>query len=294
MKRPLVKIAAAAAVLCLVSATAFAAGGGLDYFWRLFGQSSTLVAEDIWSPGIAVEDDHYAMSVESMLSDGYKINLIVAVTGAGLDGVLAEGIPFSAAITNHDTIGLSCQEMEEFSEGQQHFYQLKVETKENVVGEMLTLTFEGQESQLTLETTVSGVTAAETVAVAAEVKPDYYIETIQLSPLGALIIGSETKIQGALPVVDVYALMKDGSMLWLLGEDNIDTTDDGTTITGGGGIVIGSSLDVLGETLPLTKEASAFRNPDGQVITSATFGSILDLNQVSAIVINDEQYLLTE
>lgn len=294
MTKRFVKIIASAAVLCFVSATAFAASGGLDYFWRLFGQSTALVAENIWSPGIVAANEQYTMSLESMLSDGYKTNLIVAVTGAGLDDILPEKIPFDVAVANHELMGLSCQEMGDFGEGEQHFYQLKVETRENIVGESLTLTFAARENQLTLETTVNGVTAAKSIAIAAEVKENYRVETIQLSPLGALLIGNETKAQGPLPVVDVYLLMKDGSTLWLLGEENIDTADDSSTITGGGGVVFPSAFDVLGETLPLTTEAHAFRNPDGQVITSAAFGSILDLNQVKAVVINDSQYQLTE
>lgn len=291
MKKKFPKIAAVAA-LCLVSATAFAAGGGLSYFTAIFGNSANLIADNIWSPEIETANETYTLTLESMLSDGYKTNMIIGLKSQHGEE-MAYDMPFDIDLSNDsEAISISCNEFPDISYENGYLYRLRVETANNIDGETLTIALKENLGDLALTVTVDGVTAAKEITIDAPITDNYTIETIQLSPLGLLIIGSEDELKGALPVVNIDLLMQDGSKKWLLDRSLIVDLDDGSTVTGGGGAIIAGEHDVLGKDIPLATEGNVSRNPDGRVVTNASFGEILDLNQIKAIVINQQEYPL--
>ena len=79
MKKKTWKIAAIAAVFCLFATTAFAMAGGFEYFRSIYGDTVDNARQDILTPEITVTDGTRQMALDSMLTDGYKINLIVSL-----------------------------------------------------------------------------------------------------------------------------------------------------------------------------------------------------------------------
>lgn len=286
-----------AAILCTLATTAFAMSGGLDYFRSIFGDTADNAGAAIQNPSAAAEDDSYRIGLNSMLTDGYKINLIVSLeplTDAAAKAVsktetLAlfqtslEPAPSSSASEN--TASYTCSELPEFAYKKQRFYHVQLDSLANCTGWTLKLALSDELGGLSLDFKIEGTAAAMEFQIDQAIDSSLTVESVQLSPLGVLVIGNETNASGGLPTPEVDLLFKDGSREELISPMSFDA-GDGETVTGGGGAVVGE--DPI--TGPLVIGTHGRRNPDGKVITAGEFGRIIRMDEVESIFVNGVEY----
>ncbi|WP_347489174.1 DUF4179 domain-containing protein [Desulfoscipio sp. XC116] len=283
-----------AVVLCLFSATALAASGGWEFFKPIFGSSVQNVQDDVWSPLLADADQTYKMTVESMLSDGYKTNIVVSLENLTGQALNLQAIEVSRLFIPEaeDDAGsfdaYSCEELPEFAGKAKKYYYLTVSSLRDCTDAPLTISLAETVAPLKVKVKINGSLAAKEIKIDAkpEQEQNYCPETVQLSPLGVLVTGREKQATGGLPTVPVDLLMKDGSSEELLSEMSFDDGEE--TVTGGGGAVIVDE----GQEPPLVIQTMGERNPDGKVVTTGYFSRILNLNEVRAIRVDGTEYRL--
>lgn len=296
MKKNTMRILIIAAAVCLMSVTAFAATNGLSYFNSIFGNSAATVNGDIQSPALSNANKDYKIGIESLLSDGYKTNIIVSfeslkgnkITGEPSELFSVQAKDKSGRIA--EGICYSCKPMDEFHQGNQYFYRLEVSSLQSHLSSSLSIALNTQNTTLKIEVPVEHSTAAKAVKIDAKnyVNKNYCPENVQLSPLGVLVIGSEKKAKGSLPTIEILALMKDGSKEEMMSSLSFDTqeNDDSSPVIGGGGAVIVED----GQQAPLVTQTMAERNPNGKIVSTGYFSRILDLKQVKSIIVDGIEY----
>ncbi|MBS5604916.1 MAG: DUF4179 domain-containing protein [Enterocloster asparagiformis] len=296
MRKKTWKILLIAAVFCLFAASVFALAGGFDYFRSIFGDTAKHVEQDIQSPGITAADSDRQMTLESMLTDGYKINLIVslkALSGEAKANTFDhEPIDlFDTKLTSNSSaeheaaLSYTCSELEEFSTENRHFYHLQLDSLENCTGWDLKLSLSQEMGGLSLDAKVESTTAARQLDIGQDIDGNLTVESIQISPLGALLIGSEKEAAGGLPAPSVDIIFLDGSHEELISSMSFDSSDDGTVLGGGSAVI--SDDPTSG---PLVVTTYGMRNPDGKVVLAAEFGRIIRLDQVKSISVDGVEY----
>lgn len=284
-----------AAVIFAMSITAFAAFGGIDYFKAIFGDSAENVSDSIQTPLVSAENDDYRMTVESLLSDGFKTDIIISL--ALKNGAAITDDPID--IFTWDIIGdeevymdsMSCDEMPDFSSENKTFYHMSITSIKNSSNGKIKLTMVKANDLVVTVDVGSSLTHKEIAVNPGDyADKNFRLETIQLSPMGALIIGNETEQKGSLPQVEVFIKMKDGSTHEVFSHNSFDYEDDGETIMGGGGLVIPSPWDEV----PLVTETMGSRNPENDVVLSASFSRILNLQDVEEVLVDGVAYKIAE
>lgn len=295
MKRMHLRVLAAAiVVVCLVSISVVAAMGGLEYFRSIFGGSADAVEERIEQPMISAENENFRLRVEASLTDGYKSNVILSVEAVGSRKLPDFSEKAERLFAVNIAGGMSycvVEPMEAFSEQRKAFVRVEVATQQSHVNEGITIAMQDAlgAGSLTLQ-------PKQRLAM-REIQPDaaqfdgqnYRVETVQISPLGALVIGSEQETKGSLPNEVISIVMKDGSVEEIMPSWAFDQSDDETTVSGGGGAVIVGE----GETAPLVVNTVGTRNPEGKVVTESLFSRILRLDDVKAVMIGEKSYPLS-
>jgi hypothetical protein len=292
-----VKILLAAALVCVMSVTAFAAMGGMDFFRSIFGDSAEVAAENIQFPDISYETGNYILTAESLLSDGFNTDLIVSLTAK--DGWVFPDDPYehlAARLTRYIggrilTDVASCEEMPDFAREDTKYYHISLTTMDDHSSAYVSVSFSGNNAHGGLRVPIGdAITARKEIHVNAADYADqnYYPETVQLSPMGWLVIGREKEASGGLPTVQVFIQMKDGTREELLSVMSFDD-GDGKTVAGGGSAVLPGPFD----TPPLVTETMGKRNPNDKVNITGSFSRILNLDDVQAIIVDDVEYPLS-
>lgn len=290
------RIGLLAAALAAVLGVTVLAMGGMDYFRGIFGDSVAHVAGQIGTPDITVTaEDGYTMSAQAVLSDGYQTNLVFSTKypqgvenhDGGELNTSPEGAEdkdaFRVSVGGRES-SWSIRELPEFAYENQRFFLVSVNSMINCLGESVEIR-RGPDG-LTLKVPLNGEVAVRTLDIDQDVGGGRKIETMQISPLGILLTSSEQNAKGSLPTVEILVRLRD-----VTEEDAtlfFDSADDGETVTGGGGAVI---LEP-GQAGPLVITTEARRNPDGKLIATGTFGRILNLEQVSEILVGETAYPL--
>lgn len=297
MRKKTGKILLIAAVFCLLTASVFAMAGGFDYFRSIFGDTARHVEQDIQSPGITAADDNRQITLESMLTDGYKINLIISLRALSQEAkqntfdyepILLFNTritPEGASSGQEAALSCTCSELEEFSTENRRLYHLQLDSMDNCTGWNLKVSLPPEMGNLSLEAKVESTTAARQLTIGQDIDGNLTVETIQISPLGALVIGTEKQAAGGLPAPSVDINFLDGSHEELISLMSFDS-GDGETVLGGGGAVI-SDDPAAG---PLVVTAYGMRNPDGKVVLAGEFGRIISLDQVKSISVEGVEY----
>ncbi len=291
MKRKSAKIAIAAAAICVFCTTAIAATGGLDYFKSLFGDTAP-IEQNITSPMVSVEDQQYKVTLESLLTDGYKTDAIVSVEALKgpalpIDDQRALAGMFTATFNDDYADTFTTYPMPEFSGKNKTYVHLEMSGFTDHTGSQLAINFQGGGEPLQLTTELSQSLANKVAKVNYQVDDSYTVETVQVSPLGALIIGSEKAPKGGLPCTIILLKMQDGSTEELMNEYTFDSSADGTAMGGG-------SISFVEDpaTGPLVNASSGSRTPDGKAVANSRFCRSLDLEKAVAIVIDGQEFPL--
>lgn len=287
-----------AAIVGLFATTVFAAAGGFDYFRSIFGDSAHNVENSISNPMSNVRNDDYSMTLESLLTDGYKIDLVVsleklskgAFKGALFDEPLnlfeTELMPPPSKTSGQESVGsYTVRELNEFSTSKKRYYYVELDNMESSLNRTLTLSLNPELADLELETLLEGAAAAKVLTIGQTLDGGYTIETIQLSQLGVMVIGKEDQASGGLPAPQIDIVFKDGSHDELISAMSFDS-GDGETVLGGGGVVIGADPS----TGPLVTGTMGQRNPDGKVVTTGEFGRAVNLDEVASILVDGTEY----
>lgn len=291
MKKNTLKILLIAAAMCLVSISAVAASNNLNYFKSIFGNSAETVKGDIQSPRISKANNDYKITEESLLSDGYKTNIIFSLEN--LKGNDITGDPsqmFSVQAENKSGsrftgISYSCEALEELQQGDKCFYRMEVSSLESHLFSSIKISLSN--TSLNINIPVEHCTIGKTIKINGKKyeNKNYCPESVQLSPLGVLVIGKEKKAKAGLPTAEISVLMKDGSTEELMSSKSFDS-GDGSTVIGGGGAV----LTEEGQKKPLVSETMGERNPNGKIVSTGYFSRILDLKQVKSILVDGSEY----
>lgn len=295
MRKKTMGIIIIAAAICLFSMTAYAAVHGLGFFESIFGDSAQSVTNHIQSPMLTAQHGPYTMTVESILSDGYKTNIIVSLEfPKGKSPTLEPYDLFTVKPENFsEGVSYTCTELPEFSQKNKSYYRLEISSLEDShYHKTMTVSYNDKTNPLQVKVTINGSMAAKTIAIYQ--KPyenkNYHPETIQISPLGILVIGSETKAQGGLPTSTIDIIMRDGSseeMMSQLSFDNFNDKDTSPSMGGGGVVLVDEN-----QPQPLVTQTMGRRNAEGKVVTTGYFSRILDLQQVKAIRVDGIDYPL--
>jgi hypothetical protein len=287
-----IKILLVAAIMCAMSATAFAANGGMEFFKSIFGSSAESIGEHIQSPMASVEDDGYRLTAESLLSDGFKAHLIISLTPkSGKPATLDPIELFNAQFVDSEGVmnSASYSEMPEFAHDNTRYYHLELTSFEKHDSAKIKVSLKEDLAPLSVTVTIDdAMTARKEIQINAEdyENKNYYPETVQLSPMGVLVIGSEKEAKGGLPTAQIFVQMKDGTSEELISEMSFDNGDE--TVRGGGEMILVGD----GEIAPLVTVTMGERNPDGKVVTTGTFSRILNLDEVQAIIVDNTEYPL--
>ena len=288
-----------AAIVCLFATTVFAAAGGFDYFRSVFGDSTENVKDSISFPMNQTGNGEYQISLESMLTDGYKINLIMSlenVKGKALDQKALENelelfqtslTPPSSVIPGNDEPSMSytCSQLPDFGTKSKKFYHIQIDALANCLNYNLNISLNDELADLTIHSAIQGAAAAKEISINKVLDDQYTLATVQLSPLGVMVIGREVSPSGGLPTPQIDVKFKDGTIDEMMSATSFDS-GDGETVTGGGGAVIGE--DPM--TGPLVISTYGRRNPDGKVVTTGDFGRIINLDDVASIIVNGMEY----
>ena len=291
------KVFLAAAVICLFATTAFAAAGGLTYFKSIFGDSTEHVKSEITAPMVSAENASQRFSLEGMLTDGYTIDLILSledISGKGLPSycydetkqlfdVLLERKPDTG---DEFSFSINYTMLPEFRTENKVVYHLTASSLDACYGADLKISFRAENSELGFTVPVDGSTASRRYTVNDTWDGTYNLETVQISPLGVLLIGREAQASGGLPTPVVSVKFKDGTIEEMMSELSFDTDGDGGTVIGGGGVVI--SNDPLSG--PLVISTYGMRNPEGKVVTKGEFSRFINLEDVMSILVNGKEY----
>lgn len=283
-----IKVLLIAAVICVLTLTAFAAFGGLEFFKFIFGDSARNVANEIQAPMLSAENVDYKMTVESLLTDGYKTNLIISLNdlnGKGFD--VEDDRIFIPRITGNTAMSSSsCKELPEFSQNGKRYFNLECSSLQNYSSSNIEIALNEELASLHVSVALKGSLAHKEILINADDYTDknYFPELIQLSPMGVLVIGSEKQAKGGLPTAQIFLQMNDGSIEELISKSSFDDGEE--TVVGGGGAIIVDEW----QTAPLVTQTMGERNPDGKVVTTGSFSRILNLNDARAILVDDIEY----
>jgi hypothetical protein len=286
-----VKILLAAALVCVMSVTAFATMGGMDFFRAIFGDSAEVAADYVQFPEASVENDDYRLSTESLLSDGFKTDLIVSLTAKGEQTLPDDTYDiFNSVLPDTGMNSASYEELPDFGSKTKRYYHLALTSLDNHSDSEVTVSLKEELAPLSVTVPVGdAMTARKEIQINAAdyAEQNYCPETVQLSPMGVLVIGSEKEAKGGLPTAQIFVQMQDGSREELISRESFDE-GDGETVSGGGGSVMVGLFD----TPPLVTETMGKRNPNDKVVITGSFSRILNLDDVQAIVVDDVEYLL--
>jgi hypothetical protein len=293
MKKNTLRIAFIAALISLVSVGVGAAFGGLEYFKSIFGMNAATIQEDIRSLQIFKENGEYKITAETLLSDGYKTNVIVSLES--LKGEIVRktttslfDVKFKNQEQSNKGVSYAIENMDTFGVMNKNYYRIEVSSLEKHLQSTIIITLEEGNKDLKIEVPVKHSVAAREFLIGASKSEDrnYMPEKIQLSPLGVMVIGSEKKAKGGLPTAEIWVVMKDGSTDEILSTASFSGEDDNMVVSSGGGVVLSEE----GQEEPLVNKTMGERNKDGKVVTTAYFSRILNLEEVKGIRIDGIDY----
>lgn len=281
VKKASFRVLLIAAAICVLSITAFAAAGGLDYMRAIFGDSAQSVQNDIVTPQVNATEGGRDMALEAVLTDGYITSMVVSLTGEQP----VDETELFAMQGDMEFTSIGWQVMEDYSTKEKTFYSLELVSGERFDTGELTLTLRADVAPISLTFQLENhlgnavVTFPEGAA-----SGQTQLKTLQVSPMGFLLIGHEEDAQGGLPTTMIQ-LVYDGGRSELL---EVEFAPSDETVGGGGGAIIGGGE----EAVPLVTTFYGNRNPDGELVISGQFSRIIDPAGITKVLIAGDEYLV--
>lgn len=278
MKRASFRVALIAAVICLISLTAFAAFGGLDYIKSIFGESAVSLQNEIITPQVSASSDGRDLALEALLTDGYVTNLVVSLTGAMPSGELRL---FQVSIDG-TLRSVSWSDMPAFSTADKTYYAVEIVSEARFEAADMILSLDPEIADITLPFTVENKLGNAVVTFPeGALSGETALKELQVSPMGFLLIGHESNAQGGLPPTHIQLCFAQGRTESI----DVEFAPSDETVSGGGGAILDGNA-----ALPLVTSFHGTRNPSGALVISGTFSRIINPANIEKIIIDGVEY----
>lgn len=268
-----------AAMVCLVSVTAFAAFGGMDLIRSIFGESADSIQNAIVTPQAVVSGQGRELALEALVTDGFVTNTVVSLTG---EKPADESTLFTVTI-DAPTRSIGWYEMEDFSTADKTYYVIEAisETRFDKADMVISLNEEVAHIELSFEVENSLGNAVIDFPEGA-MSGETALRQLQISPMGFMLIGHEQAAQGGLPSTGIELVFANGTRESI----EVEFMPSDETIMGGGGMVIRGDDGLV----PFIAGFQGMRNEDGELVINATFSRIIDPAGIKKVVIEGVEY----
>lgn len=306
MKRISNKIIIAAALIAVLTTTAFAAGG-FDFFRGFFGDSVDQAGDSILQIAATAQDKDFTMTAEQIISDGINTKIIVGLQPESKEARKWLGDPnvridirAESKDYSEDSSGMTGSDrLPQFDTKDKAYFCVSYVSDHDYTGKPITVTLNAvmREKEIGDEgTAVSKPGLSLVVENPTSVKTKKVIEfalkdgqsgktqpvSLVVNAISAVLTLQEPKGSTDTPALDVSLVMKDGA------KENIfeaDWVSEGAT--GGGGAVMSNSH----ADLPLASGNSFQRNlKTSQVVQTSSFSRIIDVDSVDYAIVGGERY----
>jgi len=307
MKKAPIKLLLIAAIVALLSFSAFAAFGGLDYMRSLFGDSIDSIQDQVITPLVKASADGREMAVEAMVTDGYVTNLIVSLTG----DEPAEPQPFiaeSLVIEKTNTVisvtpggdpsenqlfsitgdfgmrSFGWTKLDEFSTAGKTYYAIDLVSEQRFDKANISLALNKDVADIELSFEIENNLSNAAVDFPAGAKSgETQLMKLQISPMGFLLTCNEENPQGGLPSTSIQVVFANKKT------ENMDVQfagGEGATVGGGGGAVIVDRW----QKAPLVTKFHGVRNPDGELVITGQFSRVINPAEIVMVVVDWVEY----
>lgn len=299
MKRISHKILIAAALIAVLTTTAFAAGG-LDFFRSFFGDSVDQAGDGIQKVEASAESDDFTMTAEQIISDGTNTKIIVGLQPKTKQaekwlGDSKTNMDIAAESADFTDEGMSItgsEALPQFSTKEKAYFCVSYVSDQDYTGKPVTVTFRsvnndsGTIFEPGLSLVIDNPTSMKTKKLIEFAKEDGEVSNTQpvslvVNAISAVLTLQEPVGSTDTPTLDVTLVMKDGT------KENIfeaGWVEEGAT--GGGGVALGEP-----EELPLASGNSYKRNLEtGQIVQTSSFSRIIDVDSVDYAIVGGERY----
>jgi len=292
MKKTPIKILLVAAIVAALSFSAFAAFGGIDYMRSLFGDSIDSIQGQIVTPLVKGSADSRELAVEALVTDGYVTNLIVSLTGdepAALPPSTTESPdPYDSQLflVTYDSPMRSYgwTKLDEFSKPGKICYAIDVISERRFEKANIGIALNKDVADITLALDLENNLGNAVVDFPAGTKfGQTQLMSLQISPMGFMLTGSEDDPQGGLPPTSIQVVFDNKKTETM----DVQFADGEDRLVGGGG---GAIMTGRWEKAPLVTKFHGVRNPDGELVITGQFSRIINPAEIVKVVIDGVEY----
>lgn len=279
MKKASFRVVLIAAVICLVSLSAFAAFGGLEYIQGIFGESAGTIENAIVTPQVVASGEGRDLALEALVTDGYVTNMVVSLSGDRP----SEEVPLFDVSVDAPLCSSNWYVLEEFSTPDKTYYAIETISEERFDTASMVISLDEGIAPITMSFDVENKLGNAVVdfpdgAMSGQTE----LKQLQISSMGFMLIGHEQSVQGGLPATSIQLLFADGR-----GESmDVEFAPSDETVGGGGGAIIGGGDEIP----PLVTGFQGMRNDDGELVINGKFSRIIDPSGIEKIVVDGVEY----
>lgn len=277
VKKASFRVALIAALICLVSITAFAAFGGLDYIKAIFGDSAESIENEIVTPQQSVSAQGRDMALEALVTDGYVTNMVVTLTGDTPPEDSLFAISTDTALRS-----VNWHPLDAFSAADKTYYVVSFVTETRFDTTDITLSLNPDIAPIDMPIQVQNNLGNAVIEFPEDtMSGETQLMELQVSPMGFLLIAHEQSAQGGLPSTQLQLRFADGRTESI----DVEFAPSDETVGGGGGAIIGGG----GQT-PLVVSFQGTRNPDGELVINGEFSRIINPEHIEGIIVDGVDY----
>lgn len=278
MKKVPFRIILVAAIVSLMSITAFAAFGGLEFIKGIFGDSAQSIQNQIVSPQLSASANGREMALEALVTDGFVTNMVVSITGKQpLENDLFEVSTGSSLRSN------GWYELDEFTKSGKTYYAVMLVSEQRFDTANITLSLNKEVAPIDLSITIENKLGNAVVRFPqSAMSGKTQLKELQISPMGFLLIGHENNAQGGLPATNIRLVFSSGKTE----EMEVEFAPSDETVSGGGGAIMTDDK----KNAPLVTTFDGVRNPDGELVITGQFSRIINPDAIEKIVVDGVEY----
>lgn len=272
-------VALIAAMMCILSVTAFATFGGMEFIRSIFGDSTEMIQNEIVTPQIMQSANGRDFALEALVTDGYSTHMVVSLTGAQPQ----EGEDWFTLTTEKELRFTSWSLMESFTTPEKAYYLIDTVSTERFDTASVTIALNADIAPIELAYDVT-VTLGNVVIdfPAGTQSGEVELKQMQISSMGFLLVGHESAAAGGLPETHIQLVREDGTVETMDAE--FAASDD--TVLGGGGAILGGDSG----SMPLVSSFQGERNPDGELVVSGQFSRIINPENIAKVIVQGIEF----
>jgi hypothetical protein len=304
VKKASFSFALVAAMVCLVSITAFAAFGGLELIKDIFGDSAEIIQNEITTPKAVATVEGREFALEALVTDGFVTNMVVSLTGkspvesweaaraneaemtmtfpsGGEESAVGNDLFTLTADTDFRSTGW--YPMVNFSTPDKTYFVINAVSAQRFDTAAITLALNAGDTPIELSFEAKNNLGNAVVNFPEGAKASTTtLKQLQVSSMGFMLIGHEDAAAGGLPATHIQLEYNDGKKESM----DVEFSPSDETVSGGGGMVIGGTR----ESTPLVTTFEGSRNPDGELIVTAQFSRIINPDNIAKVLIDGIEY----